>query len=288
MDCSEARDNNLGQGALTAIFLAVDCFLVLRHVKERLLQFPTEGDHLLAPILGDPLVDLGEKLVLLPDVVFLAQVDQVNDGFRCEQLFVIDVFDFVHAPVFFVPHIFSIFQPTKDDLASSELFLLLFLEPSGNHFVEIFDGPLDHFDVFQPQFLVDDLHIFHRIDTILHMDNFHVFKRSADVEDPVHGTDIGQEGVSQPRPFVGTFDQSSDVVYFQERRDLALWMVGLTEPIEPFIRYVHPGHVWFDGAERKIFCWNAHLREGVEQGGFPYVGQSHDSHLLRIVVHVFA
>eukprot|EP00963_Diacronema_lutheri_P009640 scaffold877_cov314-Pavlova_lutheri.AAC.3 len=196
MDGPEARDDDLWQGTLAIVLLAVDGFLILRHVKEGLLQLSAEGDHLLSPVLGDPLVDFGQKLVLFSNVILLAQVDQVDDGFGREQLLVVDVFDLVHAPILLVPHILPFLEPLQDDFAGGELFLLFLLEPSGDHLVEVFDGPLDHLYVFEPQFLVDDLRVFHGIDAILHVYDFHVLERSAHVKDPVHGPDVGQEGVS--------------------------------------------------------------------------------------------
>jgi len=36
-------------------------------------------------VLLDPCSDLGEVFVLLPDVVALAQVDEVDDGLGCEE-----------------------------------------------------------------------------------------------------------------------------------------------------------------------------------------------------------
>ena len=44
---------------------------------------------------------------------------------------------------------------------------------------------------------MDDLKVCNRIDAILHMRDLRVLKPSADVEDAVHGCDVGQEVVAQ-------------------------------------------------------------------------------------------
>lgn len=83
---AHGRDD-LGKSGLGANLLALllDLCLVLE-AREALLVSDGEGkDGVASGVFLDPLGDLGEVLVLLPDVVTLAQVDKVDNGLSCEE-----------------------------------------------------------------------------------------------------------------------------------------------------------------------------------------------------------
>lgn len=64
------------------------------------LKGTREGDQHIASVVSlDPGVDLGEPLVLLADVVSLAQVDQVDDGLGSEQHEGVDDLNLLVVPV---------------------------------------------------------------------------------------------------------------------------------------------------------------------------------------------
>ena len=79
---------NLRQTALRAqLLLLRPSFLVVRHLREPLLERDGEGDEQVAGVVRvDPGLDLGEPFVLFADVVALGEVDEVGDGFGGEEV----------------------------------------------------------------------------------------------------------------------------------------------------------------------------------------------------------
>ncbi len=80
--------HDLAEGVAVGARLGKLGLLVLvAETREALLEGDAERDDEVARGVGvDPLLDLDEILVLLPDVVALAQVDQVDDGLGAEEL----------------------------------------------------------------------------------------------------------------------------------------------------------------------------------------------------------
>ncbi len=76
-------DDDLGEGGLGAEGFALGVGGgVVGEAGQALFEGDGERDDGVAGgVLLDPVGDLGEVLVLLPDVVFLAEVDEVDDGF---------------------------------------------------------------------------------------------------------------------------------------------------------------------------------------------------------------
>ena len=80
-------DNDLRKGRLCSNLLALLSDLLVRlEARETLLKSNGHGkDGVARGVLLDPFGNLGEVLVLLPDVVALAQVDEVDNGLGCEE-----------------------------------------------------------------------------------------------------------------------------------------------------------------------------------------------------------
>lgn len=89
------RENNFRQRALRAQALQLLLFLPRDlEAAESFFQGDGDGDDGVAGGVGfHPLGDLGEVLVLLADVVALAEVDEVDDGFCGEEEEGVDYFD---------------------------------------------------------------------------------------------------------------------------------------------------------------------------------------------------
>lgn len=79
--------NNLRQRTLRAQLLALLSGIRLRLIgRKTFLEGDANGDYWVAGgVLFDPFGDLREVLVFLTDVVFLREVDQVDDGFCGEE-----------------------------------------------------------------------------------------------------------------------------------------------------------------------------------------------------------
>lgn len=79
-------DDDLGEGGLDAegLQLSLDLLLSLE-AGQTLLETDGQGQNWVSSgVLLQPLCDLAEMLVLLADVVLLAEVDQVYDGLSAE------------------------------------------------------------------------------------------------------------------------------------------------------------------------------------------------------------
>jgi hypothetical protein len=75
--------NGLGKRGLGVKVLQLLGSLFVRHDGKTLLELDGDGDDRVARGIGlDPFSDLGQMLVLLADVVLLAQVDKVDDRLR--------------------------------------------------------------------------------------------------------------------------------------------------------------------------------------------------------------
>jgi hypothetical protein len=87
--------DDLGQTRLGTQLLAL-CLSgsIIVHQSETLLKLSRDGQDWVAGRVGlDPLEDLGKVLVLLADVISLAQVDKVHNGLGCEEEQGVDDFD---------------------------------------------------------------------------------------------------------------------------------------------------------------------------------------------------
>ena len=88
------RLNGLGKRRLGAQVLELLSCLGIRHDSKALLKLNGDGDDWVARGVGlDPLGNLGKMLVLLADVVLLAQVDKVYNGLSGEEEERVDVLD---------------------------------------------------------------------------------------------------------------------------------------------------------------------------------------------------
>ena len=94
---SHSRDN-LGQRRLrTKLFAFLRCFRLSLESREALLESNGERQNRIAwCVLLDPFGNLRKMLVLLSDVIFLAKIDEVDDGFGRQEEERIDGLDLAH------------------------------------------------------------------------------------------------------------------------------------------------------------------------------------------------
>lgn len=98
VQCLTHGCDDLGQAGLGAQLLALlGGGGVVAHQGQTLLELRRDGQNRgAAGVLLDPLEQLGQVLVLLADVVLLAQVDQVHNGLGSEQEQGVDDLDLCH------------------------------------------------------------------------------------------------------------------------------------------------------------------------------------------------
>lgn len=151
----------------------------------------------------DPVPDLPKPLVPLPDVVPLGKVDAVYDGLGGDELeLVLDDVDlgvgegpaadggvaleegpdFVHG---------SLESVAEGDLGFPSQSLLL-----SNALRLLLDRGLEHAEVLKAELADDGLEVPYRVYGIVDVDDLVGLERPNDVEYPVHGRDVGEEGVS--------------------------------------------------------------------------------------------
>lgn len=67
----------------------------------------------------------------------------------------------------------------------------------------------DTIQVLGAELSMDDLHVVNRIDSVLDMSDVWVLKRSQNVEDAVHGGDVGEESVAKALALCGSPTQAA-------------------------------------------------------------------------------
>ena len=109
------------------------------------------------------------------------------------------------------------------------------------------------------------------------MNDVLVVKAADHVDDGVGLPDVGQELVAQALALAGALHQSGDVHEFDDRRGLLIRLIHLRQLVQPLIWHRYHAHVGVDGAERIVGALGAGVGDGVEQGRFAHIGQTHDT-----------
>lgn len=115
---------------------------------------------------------------------------------------------------------------------------------------------------------------------------------TAEVEDGIDRSDVAEEGIAETCATCRPLHQPRDVDDGQVRRHARLGLVMLTEPLEPLVSDIDasllrllaglasallPGLTY--RTERKVFCRDRRVGDGVEEGRLPDVGQPHHADL---------
>ena len=136
---------------------------------------------------------------------------------------------------------------------------------------------LDHLQIRHHQLHVDDVDVPPGVRAALHVNDVLVVKAADHVDDGVGLPDVGQELVAQALALAGALHQSGDVHEFDDRRGLLIRLIHLRQLVQPLVRHRYHAHVGVDGAERIVGALGAGVGDGVEQGRFAHIGQTHDS-----------
>ena len=188
---------------------------------------------------------------------------------------------------------------------------LLFWQERGRG-VEYMKVTRDPFDVFGSEFCMNDFEVVHRIDSILHVCDVWIFKRSTDVHNAVHRLDIRKESVSQSLSFCCASETATGFPAYMRTqlpyrtrpamsttsRKAGTWLLGLYRSTSQLnrssgtftracedVRWVR--RVWIgmrncvrlDGAEREVFSGNGDFAYGIEEGALAHVWQTDDTDL---------
>jgi hypothetical protein len=86
---------------------------------------------------------------------------------------------------------------------------------------------LNELNVFDAQFLADDVEVTDWVNVALNVDNLGVVKTSHDLENGIDSSDVRQEGISETSAGGSASRQASDVIDSQVGRDDGLGLVVL-------------------------------------------------------------
>ena len=148
-------------------------------------------------------------------------------------------------------------------------------------------GPVDpavhHLQVCHDELQVDGLdvalgvhgHVGARVGH--HMHDVLIIEAAHHMDDGVRLPDIGQELVAQARALAGALHQTRNIHELDDGRGLFVRLVHLGQLVQPLVGHCHHTHIGVNGAEGVVGALGAGVGDGVEQGGFSHVGQSHDT-----------
>ena len=109
------------------------------------------------------------------------------------------------------------------------------------------------------------------------MDDVGVVEAADHVNDGVGGPDIGQELVAQPLALGGALHQTGDVHKLHHGGGGLFGLVEVGKPVQAAVGDGHHAHIGVDGAEGVVGGLGARVGDGVEQGRFAHVGQTHNT-----------
>ena len=155
-------------------------------------------------------------------------------------------------------------------------------------FFHTLDAVLHRFQVFQLELGVDDFLVAHGVHRAVHVDDVAVVEAAQHVDDGVALADVAQELVAQSFALAGAFHQSGDVHDVAHGGDDASRMYQFGQFGQPFIGYGYLAHLGVNRAKGKVCRLRLCAGQAVEKGGFPHVGEAHDTcfkcHSLYLVL----
>ncbi len=111
----------------------------------------------------------------------------------------------------------------------------------------VLNGAFDGVQVLGTELARDGVEVPHGVDRVVHVHNLVGLEATDEVEDAVHGRNVGEEGIPQARPFAGALDQAGNVGDVQVGRDLVPRLVQVAEVVEALVGHGAPGLVGVDG-----------------------------------------
>ena len=110
-----------------------------------------------------------------------------------------------------------------------------------------------------------------------HVHDVFIIKAADHMDNGIRLPDIGQELIAKTSALTGALHQTRNVHELNDRRGLLIRLVDLRQLVQPRIRHSYHAHIGINGAERVIGALRTGVGNGVEQGRFAHIGQSHDT-----------
>ena len=131
--------------------------------------------------------------------------------------------------------------------------------------------------VGQDQLQVDGLDVACRVNRAVHMDDVVVVKAAHNMDNGVDLADMGQELVAEAFALGRATHQAGDVHELHHGRRGLFGVIELGQRLQAGIGHGDHADVGVDGAERIVRALRARVGDGVKQGRFADVRQTHDS-----------
>ena len=141
--------------------------------------------------------------------------------------------------------------------------------------LQVLESLLCEFDILDTELLADNLEITDGVDITLDVNDIGVVERSDHLEDTIDGTDMGQEGVTQPGSGRGSGCKTSNIDTGEVGGDTRGRLVGLAEPVVSWVRDEDTGFLGVDGGIGEVGgVTQRALGNGLEESGFTNVGKA--------------
>ena len=135
------------------------------------------------------------------------------------------------------------------------------------------------FEVFELELEVDYLLVAHRVNGAVDVCYVIVVEAAEHMQYGIGFADVGQELIAQPLALGSALHQSGDIDNLHRSRHHRLWLTHVDQAREPVVGHGYHAHIRLDGTERKVCRLRLGVRQTVEQGGFAYIRQAHDTAL---------
>mmetsp|Transcript_20538 Transcript_20538/g.30089 ORF Transcript_20538/g.30089 Transcript_20538/m.30089 type:complete len:330 (+) Transcript_20538:418-1407(+) len=198
---------------------------IILHIKIFLLKFATHGNNLSATMSLHPFLNLWKPLRTLTNEILLGHVDHIDLWLGRDHVPILNTFHLARGKLSrlnrriiiqecldFIIRILERFgqrrfsTPCQTLLLPNAILLGLQYAPEGGQ-------------ILQTQLALNRLQISDGIDAIIHMNDLVRIKGSHQMEDSIHGCDMGQKCITQSRTLRRTLDQSGNIRYLQNSRD---------------------------------------------------------------------
>ncbi|GMR52496.1 hypothetical protein PMAYCL1PPCAC_22691, partial [Pristionchus mayeri] len=218
---------------------------------------------------------------LLPDVVLLGQIHEIDDGLRREKEVLVECVDLLIVPLLQSRWFLLLDEHRLHLLQRIPLHLLRLVLCLDDERFELLHDCIQILDVLLDQLIRDDLQITSRIHVSLDVDDVVIVEGATEMEEGVAGGDVREEGVAQSLPLRRALHQTSNVYNIEERWHLRgrARLEMLDEPVESRILHHHSSLSGVDGAEGEVLCGDGRGGEHVEERRLPHVGKTQNTHL---------
>ena len=146
------------------------------------------------------------------------------------------------------------------------------------HLLQLFQAAFHALQVGQQQFGLDGVDVAQGVHAAVHMSDVLILEAADNFYDGGAFADIAQELVAQAFALAGAAHQAGDVDEVHTGVDGLFGRDLGRKRVHALVGHGHGGLVGFDGTERIVGGLRVlRLGQGVEQGGFPHVGQTHNA-----------